>query len=298
VVTERRIEHLARAAHALLDLGGADSDAWRVRVLYGTPARIRSLAASSDTRLELWDYGPSTPYLTFRRPATSEVRELTPEALEYREALFELGRLRLAQGRHEEAAARLREAVERYPEDPQIDMTRFHLAEALRLSARQMEETLREGMPLSQRRRIEQDQADRLAEAQRLYEAVRSRLERKPRDALTDLERLTLRNAYFYRADSAFDRGLFEDAIRLYDAAAQRYADEPASLVAMMQIVNSYITLERWPEARTANARARRRLEEIPDDALDAPDLPLDRRHWERWLESSERLTRRAEVDG
>jgi len=224
--------------------------------------------------------------------------ELTPEALEYREALFELGRLRLAQGRHEEAAARLREAVERYPEDPQIDMTRFHLAEALRLSARQMEETLREGMPLSQRRRIEQDQADRLAEAQRLYEAVRSRLERKPRDALTDLERLTLRNAYFYRADSAFDRGLFEDAIRLYDAAAQRYADEPASLVAMMQIVNSYITLERWPEARTANARARRRLEEIPDDALDAPDLPLDRRHWERWLESSERLTRRAEVDG
>jgi len=83
VVNERRIEHLARAAHALLDLGGADSDAWRVRVLYGTPARIRSLAASSDTRLELWDYGPSTPYLTFRRPATSEVRELTPEARSY-----------------------------------------------------------------------------------------------------------------------------------------------------------------------------------------------------------------------
>ena len=64
-----------------------------------------------------------------------------------------------------------------------------------------------------------------------------------------------------------------------------------------MQIVNCYIALERWPEARTANARARRRLAEIPDEALDARDLPLDRRHWERWLESSERLTQRAEVD-
>lgn len=83
VVNERRIEHLARAGHALLELGGAGSDAWRSRVLHGTPDRVRSVAASPDTRLELWDYGPSVPYLTFRRPATAEARELTPEARSY-----------------------------------------------------------------------------------------------------------------------------------------------------------------------------------------------------------------------
>ena len=222
---------------------------------------------------------------------------LGPEALEFRAALFELGRLHLAERDYENAIVRLREAVSRYPDDRDIDMVRFHLAEALRLSARDMAETLREGLPAAERRRIDQARADRLEQAQALYDEVRLGVEAKQPGALTDLDQLTLRNAYFYRADCAFDRGLYEEAIRLYDAAAQRYADEPASLVAMMQIVNCYIALERWPEARTANARARRRLAEIPDEALDARDLPLDRRHWERWLESSERLTQRAEVD-
>ncbi|MFG0274530.1 MAG: tetratricopeptide repeat protein [Phycisphaerales bacterium] len=222
---------------------------------------------------------------------------LTPDAVEFREALFELGRLHLAREQFDDATLRLREAVDRYPNDPGADMARFHLAEALRLAARDLEETLREGLPSAERRQIEQERADRLARAQALYEEVRSGLEAKAPAIRTDLDRLTLRNAYFYRADCAFDQGLYDEAIRLYDAAAQRYADEPASLVAMMQIVNCYIALERWPEARTANARARRRLAEIPDSALDARDLPLDRRHWERWLESSERLTQRAEAD-
>jgi TolA-binding protein len=221
---------------------------------------------------------------------------LTPEAMEFRAALFELGRLHLSRDRFDEATLRLREAVDRYPNDPDADMARFHLAEALRLAAREMEETLREGLPTAERRQIELERADRLATAQALYEEVRSGLEAKAPGAMTDLDLLTLRNSYFYRADCAFDQGAFDEAIRLYDAAAQRYADEPASLVAMMQIVNCYIALERWPEARTANARARRRLAEIPDSALDARDLPLDRRHWERWLESSERLTQRAEA--
>jgi len=222
---------------------------------------------------------------------------LGPEAVEFRAALFELGRLHLARRNYDDAILRLREAASRYPDDRDIDMVRFHLAEALRLSAREMAETLREGLPASERRRIDLARAERLEQAQSLYDLVRQGVESQNPAVMTDLDRLTLRNAYFYRADCAFDRGLYEEAIRLYDAAAQRYADEPASLVAMMQIVNCYIALERWPEARTANARARRRLAEIPDEALDARDLPLDRRHWERWLESSERLTQRAGVD-
>jgi tetratricopeptide (TPR) repeat protein len=95
----------------------------------------------------------------------------------------------------------------------------------------------------------------------------------------------------------AFDLGEHEAAIRHYDAAAQRYASDPASLVAMVQIVNCYVELGRWQEARTANERARRRLRELPPEALDAPDLPMTRRHWERWLDAAAAIDALAEAD-
>lgn len=114
---------------------------------------------------------------------------------------------------------------------------------------------------------------------------------------LSALERIALRNAFFFRADCAFDLGRDEDAIAHYDVAANRYADDPASLVAMIQIVNAYARMGRWQEARTANERARQRFRELPEQAFDRDDLPLERRHWERWLDASTELAHRFDRD-
>jgi len=217
-------------------------------------------------------------------------RLFQPTSPQFREGLVELGRLYLSTGRYAEAIERLSEALRRYPEDPQRARLRFELADANRLSAAQLEKRLGEAMPLTERSEIERIRVERLNNALSLYAAVRADLETVPPERLGPLERMMLRNTIFYRADCAYDLGRFDEAIKFYDAAAQRYASDPASLVAMVQIVNCYASLGKWREARTAHERARARLKELPDGAWNSAAVPMDRRHWERWLEASMRL--------
>ena len=224
---------------------------------------------------------------------------LAPDAVEFRDALVQLGRIHLKAGRHGEALARLGEAVERYPDDPQSALLRFQLADAHRLAAEGVGDELEhESMPAGRRRDLRAQREAWLREALSLYEEVRSELDAVDERRRTDLQDLLLRNAHLYRADGAYDLGEYETAIRLYDAAAQRYSGDPASLVAMVQIVNCYVRMDRLEEARTANERARRRLRELPPGALDRPDVPMTRRHWERWLDSAAALDALAEADG
>lgn len=221
---------------------------------------------------------------------------LEPGAPEFQTAMIELGELALRRGDNEAAIRRLSEAIERDPDGPRLHRIRSRLADAYRRSASAIRKRLEEGERESRRRELERERAQRLEKALRLYEQVRAALESKNSDRLTSLERALLRGAYFHRADVAFDLGRYDQAIDHYDAAAQRYADDPASLVAMAQIVNAYVAQGRWAEARTANERARRRLAEFPDDAFAADQLPAERRHWERWLESVEKLSTRSET--
>jgi len=224
---------------------------------------------------------------------------LAPDAVEFRDALVQLGRIHLRAGRHDEAMARLGEAVERYPGDAESALMRFQLADAHRLAAERVEDELEhESMPAGRRRDLRAQREGWLRDALSLYEEVRSELDAIDERRRTDLQDLVLRNAHLYRADCAYDLGEYETAIRLYDAAAQRYAGDPASLVAMVQIVNCYVRMDRLEEARTANERARRRLRELPPGALDEPDVPMTRRHWERWLDSAAALDALAEAGG
>lgn len=217
-------------------------------------------------------------------------RLFQPTSPQFRDGLIELGRLYLSTGRYADAIERLDEALRRYPEDANGPRLRFDLADANRLSAALLEKRLGEAMPLTERAEVERIRLERLHNALALYAQVRADLESVPPERLSPLERVTLRNTIFYRADCAYDLGQFDDAIKFYDAAAQRYASDPASLVAMVQIVNCYASLGKWREARTAHERARARLKELPEGSWQAAAVPMDRRHWERWLEASMRL--------
>ena len=59
-----------------------------------------------------------------------------------------------------------------------------------------------------------------------------------------------LRNAHYFLGACAFDRGDFRAAIEAYDAARERYPRDPASLVAMVQIVSAYMELGEFDRAR------------------------------------------------
>ncbi|MCB9848422.1 MAG: tetratricopeptide repeat protein [Phycisphaeraceae bacterium] len=222
----------------------------------------------------------------------------SPEADEHRQGLFELGSMYYKQGRYREAIERLQEAIDRYPDDEQAPMIRYKLADSLRLSAGEIEQTLTSAMPDQEREELERLRTERLAQAQDLFLQVRDNIEALDPLSLDELDRRLLRNAMYFRADCAFDLGRYDDAIRWYDAAAQKYADDPSSLVAMMQIVNAYSAQGKWREAQTAQERVRQRLSEIPDAMFDDPNLPIDQRHWERWIANSPRVDVPTEGDG
>lgn len=232
-------------------------------------------------------------------------RTLSSQAIEFRDALVELGRLRYARGRYggaDGAIALLRQAADRYPDDPDADAIRYMLADSYRLSAAEMgREIEQEAMPQSEKEARRSERRDRLAAAMDLFARVRRDLESRDGASLTDLERIHLRNACFYLGDAAFDLGDYDPAeytraIEYYESARQKYADDPACLVALVQIASAYVALGRDDEARAANARARQQLDDLPPTVWDDPTLPMERRHWERWLDASAELDRRAAV--
>ncbi len=219
------------------------------------------------------------------------------ETRHYREATIALGSLLYDKGRYAEAIGVLAAAVERYADDPRHDSILFRLADSHRLEASSIDRTLAEAMPDQERRALEEARHARLTSALSLYERARRSLQTREGRRRTALEDLYLRNATFYLGACAFDLGRYEEAIHYYDAARERYPNDPSSLVAMIQIVNAYLEQGDLPRAATANERARRFYERFPPDAWNDPYLPLSDREWERWIDSSARLTASA-VDG
>lgn len=219
---------------------------------------------------------------------------VSPEAAEFRESLVELGRMYYNRGDFTRAIERCDEAIGRYPNDARASELRYRLADSLRLSAAQIQEQLKVSLPQSTRQELEQTRTERLREAIDGYAEVRTALEKRPAERRTELERIYLRNAYFYAGDCAFDLGDYGSAVKAYDAARQRYSDEPASLVAMVQIVNAYVAQGQWAEARTANERAAQHLARFPESVWNRPDLPMERRHWDKWLEARTLLDQNA----
>lgn len=218
---------------------------------------------------------------------------LTPESEEYRQAILELAQLYYRTNRFEEAVARLEEFTARYPDDDRMVQLLFLMADSYRKSAGLLEEKLKQGTGASA------DASSAVLGAAALSEAAAARRERLTRArALFDrvvqlgrdqppsrqVDQLYLKLAHFYRADCLYDLGDYVEAIRLYDAAALKYQDDPSSLAAYVQIVNAYCALGKVDEARTANERAKWLLRRIPREAFDEGSFAMPKAYWEQWL--------------
>jgi len=220
---------------------------------------------------------------------TTDHPAITPDSDIYKDALIELGRIYYESGREDpanylKAIETLTEAVERYGRDPEGATLRYLLADANRKSVATLDEKLRQQRSQRELIALQAERLRRLEEAQIYYNQVITELEDRPEASLSPLERTYYRNAYFFQADCAFDRGQFEQAIALYDEAAKRWERDPSSLVAHVQIVNAYCELGKYDAAKRANEKALWALERMPDEVFEDPTLPMTRRHWEDWL--------------
>ena len=221
---------------------------------------------------------------------------LRPESAEFREALVELGRLYYGRGRTgdmELAIHRLQRAIEQYPDDPLRSESLFMAADAYQRSAAQLEQRLSEPLAASQKADAAAERKLRLDAAIDLFTQAIDTYESRDPATLSDEQKLYLRNSYFYRADCAYALRRFEGpggAIEYYDLARQQYEQEPAVLVALIQMVNCYCELGQFDRARTVNEKAKWYLRRITDEAFDESKLPMHRVHWQRWLDWTTQL--------
>lgn len=252
-----------------------------------TPEAYRSLVPLARCHVAMEEFDAGQRVLLH---VVTDHPSITPDSSEYRQALIELGKLYYHTGQYEQAISRLTEAVDRYGDTREGPVLRFRLADAYRQSVGAIGQSLKEAGPESQKTGMRAERARRLEQSQGLFSDVIGELDAMEPVMRSPLEKLYMRNAFFYRADCAYDLGRYDQAIALYDLAAKRWESHPASLVALVQIVNAYCEMGQRQEAKVANDRARWQLQRIPDEAFDDPTLPMKREHWQEWLRWSSEL--------
>ena len=214
-----------------------------------------------------------------------------PDSPEYRKALVTLSKLHYRLEQFNDAIARFHTAADRYKESEEAPMLRFYLADSYRRSTEQLDDQLNNPLPQSVEQQFRRERRDRLRKAQDIYHDVIPVFENlSSQRRLSQVEQQLLRNTYFYRADCAYLLENWSEARSLYDEAAKRWDKHPASLIARVQIVNTYAAQGMIREARIANDQAREQLKQIPEDAFDDPTLPMSRQHWRQWLQWTSRL--------
>jgi tetratricopeptide (TPR) repeat protein len=216
---------------------------------------------------------------------------LTPDSKEWRDSLFALGKLLAEDGRHLDAIERLEEAVARYPDAKQAVEARYLIATSC-LDAAKVPQEKAASDTGETARLIHRKQASQLLErAIHYYQETEQVLNRRlEQTELTPLEKSMLRNSYFAVGSALVDLGRWEEAIRAFSAAANRYQHDPEVLDAFTQISYCYRRLNKPREAQGTLRQAMLVLDRIKEDAPFEETTVYSRRQWKELLEWMSRL--------
>ncbi len=214
--------------------------------------------------------------------------DLLPTAKEYRDSLFTLGELYFSNHRWADAVLRLEEAVERYPDDPQIPRAMFLLAECYRNSAADIADAIKKNPAIENRDSLTAAREDRLHKASSYFSRVIQALDTDPDQILagherplSPIEEQYLQTSYSGRANCAFELGDYLNAIKRYDQTATRFPQNIMAIESYVQIVNAYRALQQPQQASAAAERAQWILKRIPNEAFTDTTVPTTRQYYE-----------------
>lgn len=297
---ERREEASFRIAQALLAENQAEAAVQRLRdIIEASPKgefAKRSYVPMAQGLSALDRWGEAEKIL---RSVIEDHPSIGPDSPYYHDAMVALGKLFYQRGADDPRFyARAIEvlgdeggAVERYQHSEkenyqrQMPTLRYMLADSLRLSAVGLVEQAEQARTETERLAMLATRTERLADALMYYHMVITELEKWHPDSLTQLEQQYFRNAHFYMADCAFERGDFETAIGFYLNAVSRYQDHPVALVGWVQIMNARAELQQYEAARSAHARAIELFNQMPEGAFKRADSLMTRERWDDWLQ-------------
>ncbi|MCA8987846.1 MAG: tetratricopeptide repeat protein [Planctomycetaceae bacterium] len=248
---------------------------------------------------------------------------LTPEAEEWQQALFLMGRTlfhttetrpqtfidleaeattdpTVNPARYEvvdEAIFWLDEFVRRIPDHPRVHEARWLLAKGLRFRARRPEVQLKNAETENMKNELKDEIYLYLDRSLKEYSILSEQLQvLEQRDQLDAISRQFLRDAYFEPAHIQFDLGQFDStgdayrkAIDLYSNAAFYFTTNPIVLVAYYRIAECYRHLNAYGEGRRQLEQAKVILNQIPEPfPQDATNFT--KQEWDQLLEQSIRL--------
>jgi tetratricopeptide (TPR) repeat protein len=285
----RRAEALQRLGEAMLVEGRTDDAIQTLRQSVEfdpkNAASYRSKILASKALVDAGDLAGAEVLLL----ENIQSEYLTPASIEWRETLFQLGRLLHLEQRYSDAIERLEEAVARYPEDRQSTLAHYLIADGYRQQAKEISTELEKTVVESARLALGREMHRLLEGAITHYDQAMARLQ-SPVEASASQEpaeaqATILRNCHFMKGAALFDLGRYDEAIRAYSSATNRYQHEPEVLDAYVKVADCYRRLNRLSEARGTIEQAKVVLNRMPGDVSFADKSNFDRQEWARHLE-------------
>jgi len=216
-------------------------------------------------------------------------RTLTPEAVHFRQALFELGGLHYENQAYAEAINILTQAIDRYPDDAKLGKYLFIVGDSYRKSGLALDEALgalaRDPAATVNRQRLQEQRRRYLEAAREYFNRAVDFYSGLAEGRRSEVDELYLRQCWLYRGDCLFDLGQYREAAATYELAALRYQLTPTALAAFNQIVTCHLQLGDVQEARSTRQRAMWQLREMSESAFGDRATALSRQQWQAWFE-------------
>jgi tetratricopeptide (TPR) repeat protein len=229
----------------------------------------------------------------------------------HEKSLFKLAWLLVQLQDFDRACIYLKEAAQRYPNNPHALFSRDQLGECYRRLAEQehqkemdLEGRSKAALPEEQRQQVESTIArhrskrrewlDISAHTYReLLDLLESRQRASQGKALSELEQTLLRRAQFNLAENHFDLGEYGEALRLYQLLLQRYRGKVEVLIACFKICQLVAVMNQSPEQVAQVKQAAQEAVRLAEQDLQAMNADGDdfrgqlvwtRQEWLNWL--------------